>query len=147
MKAVKKSEVVKRAIVKTEPIKKAPVKKSKINKPEFVPIQVKKAEPIKKVKPKIIKPKIIKSEFIPLQIVTIHSEKVERTVFPKYEILTKVPLPDSHIRCLVLKDFNGMMDILRAGDIIDIPERRYKSLLFRGMVTPYTGESQPNKNR
>lgn len=93
------------------------------------------------------KPKVFKPKHVPMEVETIHSEKVNTSVFAKYEILTKIPLPFGHVRCICLKDFNGMIDNLRAGDIIDLPDRRYKSLMFRGLVAEYTGNLQPNKNR
>lgn len=85
----------------------------------------------------------------PLDVVTIKSkEKVEKTpVFPKMEILTKVPLPDGYVRVIVLKDYKGMEDDLYTGDVIDVPDRRFKSLSLRGLVKEYKGDLQPNKRR
>ncbi len=68
-------------------------------------------------------------------------------VFPKAIIITKVPLPEGYIRAEVLKDYKGMEDDLYCGDIVDLPERRFKSLSMRGLVMEYKGESQPNKRR
>jgi hypothetical protein len=79
---------------------------------------------------------------------TIKAEKKKGSpVFHKMEVLTHVPLPEGHIRCIVLIDYKGMLDDLYKGDIIDLPERRFKSLSFRGMVEPYKGNNYPNKKR
>jgi hypothetical protein len=99
-------------------------------------------EEVKKDKPVIVTIKASEKTFIePI------AEKRIVQPFSKMEVLTKVPLPAGNIRVEVLKDFNGMIDILRAGDIIDLPERRYKSLVFRGMVKEYKGDKSPNKQR
>lgn len=117
----KKKETVK------APMKKAPVKK--VTEKETVKI------------PKIIKPLIIE---------TIRStEKMsERPVFEKREY-TNIPtqLEAGNVRVIVLKDYKGMLNDLYEGDIIDLPERRYKSLAFRGLVKLYEGTNQPNKQR
>lgn len=94
----------------------------------------------------IISPKIVKPSGVKIQ--TIRAEKRnDSPVFPKMEILTEMPLPDGHVRCEVLQDYKGMIDELYTGDIIDLPERRYKSLSFRGLVKEYTGKNMPNKRR
>lgn len=85
----------------------------------------------------------------PLIIETIRStEKIERVpAFEKQEIMTKVPVPDGHIRVIVLIDHKGMLDDLYAGDVLDIPERRFKTLANRGFVKVYDGLRIPNKER
>lgn len=85
----------------------------------------------------------------PLIIETIKTtEKVHNSpVFEKQEIKTKVPVPDGHIRVIVLIDHKGMLDNLYAGDVLDIPERRYKTLVNRGFVREYDGTRLPNKER
>ena len=93
-------------------------------------------------KVKVVKPKLI------VETISAVKEKVEVSrVFPKMEVLTNVPLPDGHIRVLVLQDYKGMTDDLYKGDIIDVPERRFKSLAFRGLVVKYEGKGMPNKKR
>ena len=87
----------------------------------------------KRVEKKIIKPRNVGLK-----------EKVIVPVFTKMEISTNVPLPSDHIRCIVLKDYKGMEGDCYKGDIQDLPERRYKSLSFRGVVKKYDGKSLPN---
>jgi hypothetical protein len=63
------------------------------------------------------------------------------------EVHMSVPVAGGHIRCIVLKDYEGMIDYLYVGDVVDLPERRYKSLVFRGFVEEYKGNRAPNKMR
>lgn len=98
--------------------------------------------------PKIVKPEVIKVGGHDLKVETIYStEKVsERPPFEKAEYFN-TPTPSGDVRVIVLKDYKGMLNDLYAGDIIDMPERRYKSLAFRGLVKLYTGKSEANKLR
>ncbi len=102
-------------------------------------------KPVKKA-PKITAPN---RDTSPIIIETIRStEKVTfRPVFEKREILTPVPTNQGDVRVIVLKDYKGMLNDLYIGDIIDMPERRYKSLSFRGLVKLYDGPKQANKQR
>lgn len=103
------------------------------------PRKVVKSEPIKK------EPKIIIVE--PLKVETIRSkEKREYTLNPMVQV-TKVVLPEGHVRCIVLREYQGMLEYHDVGDIVDLPERRFKSESFRGLVKEYHGEGQPNKRR
>jgi hypothetical protein len=104
---------------------------------------------VKSVKtPKIVKPEIIKVGNQTLKVDTIYSsEKVsERPPFEKREY-SNTPTESGDVRVIVLQDYKGMLNELYAGDIIDMPERRYKSLAFRGLVKLYTGKSEANKQR
>ncbi len=74
-------------------------------------------------------------------------EKKVINVIPKIEILTKIPIPEGYVRCMVLQYFEGISDKLEPGDIIDVPERRFKSMVFRGLVEEYKGTASPNKKR
>jgi hypothetical protein len=105
-----------------------------------------KSAPIKT--PKIIKPEVVKVGNQKLSVETIYSsEKVSPyPAFEKREYLS-TPTESGDVRVIVLQDYNGMLNELRAGDIIDLPERRYKSLAFRGLVKLYSGKSEPNKQR
>ena len=67
--------------------------------------------------------------------------------FEKREIVTKVPIPEGHIRAIVLRDFDGMEDKLFSGDVVDLPGRRFKTLSNRGYVREYEGTRIPNKDR
>jgi len=83
----------------------------------------------------------------PIIVETISGEK---KVFEKVEkriYLTKVPVPDGHIRVIVLKDYRGMEDELYVDDVQDVPLRRFKTLSQRGFVKEYNGERPPNKMR
>ncbi len=89
----------------------------------------------------------------PLEVETINSsrpkEKIEvmSPIKEKIVVLTKVPVPANHIRCIVTKDHQGMISYLKTGDIVDLPERRYKTDSFRGLVKNYDGSRNPNKQR
>lgn len=72
---------------------------------------------------------------------------VKSPVTEKRIYLTKVPVADGHIRVIVLRDYKGMTDDLYAGDVQDLPLRRFKSLANRGLVEAYNGERPPNKLR
>lgn len=84
---------------------------------------------------KIAKPKIKQSVIINTPVV---KEKRE---------YSGIPVQKGFIRVIVLKDYNGMLNELSADDIVDIPERRYKSLFARSLVKKYDGKSAPNKLR
>jgi hypothetical protein len=87
----------------------------------------------------------------PIIVETISSaikEKQEgQPVFQKKIYLTKVPVPDGHVRVIVLHDYKGMIEDLYEGDVQDLPARRFKSLANRGLVKIYDGERPPNKLR
>lgn len=98
----------------------------------------------KKGRPKRVKPIIIDE---------IESEKFDvQKFFEKRVIKGKVPvieknIPEGHIRVIILKDCEGMTGHYYKGDIIDLPERRFKSMRFRGLVDEYKGDSAPNRER
>ena len=81
------------------------------------------------------------------EIEVIHMPKVVMPVFEKRQVLTKVPLPEGHVRVEALKDFKGIEDELYVGDVFDVPNRRYKSMSFRGLVKKAEPGAQPNKLR
>jgi hypothetical protein len=103
--------------------------------------EVKKVE--KKAEKKITQPKTVR----PMTMQTVFSkEKVEFSPF-KRDDETLGKLEEGHVRVIVLIDYKGMNDELYAGDIIDVPERRYKSLSLRGLVKEYKGTNTPNRLR
>ena len=107
-----------------------------------------KKTPVKEIKPKK-EPKVKKPvEHTPIIIETIRStEKVEvRPVFEK-PVYENIPIPTDSVRVIVLQDYKGMLNDLYVGDILDVPERRYKTLAFRGLVKIYDGPKVPNKQR
>ena len=87
----------------------------------------------------------------PIIIDEIDSEKFDvQKFFEKRVIKGKVPtrnIPDGHIRVIVLKECEGMTGHYYEGDIIDLPERRFKSLRLRGLVDEYKGESGTTRER
>jgi len=89
----------------------------------------------------------------PIVIDEIDGEKFDvQKFFEKRVIKGKVPtvernIAEGHIRVIVLKDCDGMTGHYYEGDIIDLPERRFKSLRFRGLVDEYKGNSAPTRER
>ena len=73
------------------------------------------------------------------------TEKVEITwkserVSPMKEKAEYTALPTGMVKVICVKDYVGMRDVIYAGDVYLLPERRYKSLQARGYVEPYDGE-------
>lgn len=89
----------------------------------------------KKVRPIIID-EIISQKF---------DEKAIIRVFPEKKETTGIPV--GHVRVVILKDCEGMSGPYKAGDIIDIPDRRFKTLALRGFCAEYRGSKKPNKDR
>jgi len=89
----------------------------------------------------------------PIIIDEVDSEKFDvQKFFEKRIIKGRVPtaerhIPEDHIRVIVLKDCEGMTGHYYEGDIIDLPERRFKSMRLRGLVDEYKGDSAPNRSR
>lgn len=84
----------------------------------------------------------------PIIVDEVSSEKVViPAYFEKKQIKGGVPIPEGHVRVIVLKDCGGMSGDYFKGDIIDLPERRFKSMRFRGLVDEYKGEAIPNRRR
>jgi len=84
----------------------------------------------------------------PIIVDEVSSEKVViPAYFEKKKIKGGVPLPEGHIRVIVLKDCDGMTGSYYKGDIIDLPERRFKTMRLRGLVDEYNGEASPNRKR
>ncbi len=111
-----------------------------------------KKEPRKEVKPKIkiiepLKIKVVREEREVAIMASREKREITTPVPMRVDVLTKVPLPEGYIRCIVLKEHTGMLDLHKVDDIIDMPERRYKSDSFRGLVKKYDGDRQPNKRR
>jgi hypothetical protein len=116
----------------------------------------KKIDPKKAIKPEV-KPEVkaeIKAKKIlqPLIIETLSTtapseKRILSMTGEKNEVQIRVPIPSGHVRCIVMKDYEGMSDYLYVGDVVDLPDRRFKSLVFRGYVEQYTGVRAPNKMR
>ena len=89
-----------------------------------------------RVKTRLVKPIIVEE---------ITSEKY---VVPQFREKKETNgIPEGHIRAIVIKVFNGMTDLLETGDIVDLPDRRFRSLQMRGLVKEYVGDKLPNKRR
>jgi hypothetical protein len=86
----------------------------------------------------------------PIIIDEVSSEKFDvKKFFEKRVIKGRIPIPlaEGHIRVIVLKECDGMTGKYYEGDIVDLPERRYKSLRLRGLVEEYHGDNAPNRSR
>lgn len=81
----------------------------------------------------------------PIIVEEISSEKVVREVFKEKKETSGIP--EGHVRIIVLKECEGMTGTYQVGDIIDLPERRYKSMIIRGLVEKYTGKKLPTRER
>ena len=96
---------------------------------------------------------IVKKAKRPIIVETIHStaemaeKEVKRPVYEKRVITGSLPVPEDHIRCIVLVDYKGMLDNLYTDDVIDLPSRRFKTEKNRGFVKEYNGPRIPNKQR
>jgi hypothetical protein len=89
-----------------------------------------------------------RSPSIIIETISATSEKIVREPSAeKHEILTRVPVPDGYVRCIVLIEFDGMEDKHYPGDVFDCPDRRFKTLMNRGYVRLYDGTRIPNKDR
>lgn len=81
----------------------------------------------------------------PIIVEEITSEKYAIPQF-REKVVTN-GIPDGHVRAIVIKVYNGMTELLEVGDIVDLPERRFRSLQMRGLVKAYEGDKLPNKRR
>ena len=64
----------------------------------------------------------------------------QRTIKEKVEYTAT---PAGYVKCMALVDYSGMSDIIFKGDVILLPERRFKSLAYRGYVCEYSGDIEP----
>ena len=89
----------------------------------------------------------------PIVVETIHStaelaeKELVRPVYEKHVITGTLPVPEDHVRCIVLVDYKGMLNDLYINDVIDLPIRRFKTLANRNFIKQYTGPRIPNKQR
>ena len=68
-------------------------------------------------------------------------------IYAGYEKNELAGIPVGHVRVIVLIDYKGMEEDLYCGDIIDLPDRRFKTLRSRGLVKEYIGTKLANKLR
>ena len=94
-----------------------------------------------------------KAKKVPIVIETIHStadlaeKESKRPVYEKRLITGNLPVAEGYVRCIVLIDHKGMLDDLYVNDVVDMPERRFKTESNRGIVKEYKGDRIPNKQR
>ena len=74
-------------------------------------------------------------------------EKIVRAPVQEKRVITGIPVPEDHVRCIILRRCEGMTGWYVAGDIVDLPERRYKTMTFRGLVRKYDGTDDPTRKR
>lgn len=104
----------------------------------------KKKEPVKEPECKKAKPLTIETIYSTAQ----SAEKgVKEQRHEKHVITGSLPVPEGHVRSIVLIVYVGMNDYLYVDDVIDLPARRFKSLSMRGFVKKYEGPRIPNKQR
>ena len=87
-----------------------------------------------------------KKRITPIIVDEMSSEKAFIPVF-KEKVEVKGSVPDGHMRVIVLKECDGQTGTYLPGDIVDLPERRFKSMRLRGLVDQYFGKDLPNRKR
>ena len=55
--------------------------------------------------------------------------------------------PEGMVKVIALMTYAGMIDMIFAGEVFLLPERRFKSLSKRGVVEEYKGDKQPISKR
>lgn len=55
--------------------------------------------------------------------------------------------PDGMVKVIALETYAGMIDMIFAGEVYFLPERRFKSLAARGTVAAYNGEKRAINKR
>ena len=55
--------------------------------------------------------------------------------------------PDGFVKARALINYAGMNDLIFKGEILLLPERRFKSLAFRGYVEEYNGDIEESGKR
>jgi hypothetical protein len=56
-------------------------------------------------------------------------------------------MPTEHVRVIIIKECDGMTGRYYPGDIIDLPDRRFKSMVIRGLCEQYKGNKKPTRER
>jgi len=91
----------------------------------------------------------MKKKIRPIVIDEIVSQKFDEKaiirVFPEKKETNGVPV--GHVRVIILRECPGMSGVYKEGDIIDLPDRRFKTLALRGFCAEYKGSKKPNKVR
>ena len=87
----------------------------------------------------------MKKKIKPIIVEELSSEKFVRPVFKEKRETNGIP--EGHVRVLILKECEGMTGIYQEGDIIDLPDRRFKSLRLRGLCEEYKGKEKPTRER
>lgn len=55
--------------------------------------------------------------------------------------------PEGMVKVIALTTYAGMIDMIFAGEVFLLPERRFKSLAKRGCVEEYFGDKKPINKR
>lgn len=87
--------------------------------------------------------KVTVSKRRPLIIEEVFAEKIVIPKKTEKKVYNKIPIPEGHVRVIVMKEYEGMKIEHEVGDIIDLPERRFKTLVTRGIVREYKGNKEP----
>lgn len=88
--------------------------------------------------------KVTVSKRKPLIIEEVFAEKIVISKKTEKKVYNKIPVPEGHVRVIVLKEYEGMLvDRHEVGDIVDLPDRRFKTLVTRGIVREYKGNKEP----
>lgn len=88
--------------------------------------------------------KVTVSKRKPLIIEEVFAEKIVIPRKSEKKVYNKIPVPEGHVRVIVLKEYEGMLvDRHEVGDIVDLPDRRFKTLVTRGIVREYKGNKEP----
>jgi len=83
----------------------------------------------------------------PIIVTELSSEKFIRPVTREKAILNSRGIAEGHVRVVILKECDGMTGHYEVGDIIDLPDRRFKSMILRGLCEEYKGDKKPTKAR
>lgn len=63
------------------------------------------------------------------------------------KVVIAEPTPDGFVKARALINYSGMTDLIFKGEILLLPERRFKSLAFRGYVEEYSGDKEISGKR
>lgn len=89
-------------------------------------------------------------KYTPIVVIEVTPEDLKekrlQNVYTEKNVIV-TSLPQGYVVCEVLKDYDGMQTRLCAGDIIQLPERRFKTLSMRGLVKKYDGSIKPCNKR
>ncbi len=79
------------------------------------------------------------------EVPELMSSYKQKSVTEKVEI--KTPTPEGYVKARALMNYAGMNDLIFKDEILLLPERRVKSLAFRGYVEEYSGDKEVSGKR